>query len=329
MLVSRNFQLALAFKADHCYYPFRNILYITCNFTDTGAIPTTTNGDAHPPPVSRTVEYHRPSRNSAHYTPGTDMSLGMISATSSPRLPQMSGGAPTSFRSPPIHTPNGFDTNPHMLPSRAAPAPPGLFRRDSNQPITPTPQQTLGAGPSRPYPKSASNSPNPNRYSAGASSTPIPPISNGTNGTNGIPPPRPTRAGTMPYADSGQNSLQPLSATQALTRGQPSVLSPAPGSNFLAQPAPPTLPPLHHQPYSSPNNPYSTQGIEKGIEDTKLGQGMGMPMNVVEPTKEKDLPNAPNAATRSRSGTGKSQKGKSIFGLSFSGMFKTSRPFGR
>jgi p21-activated kinase 1 len=61
------------------------------------------------------------------------------------------------------------------------------------------------------------------------------------------------------------------------------------------------------------------QGIEKGIEDTKLGQGMGMPMNVVEPTKEKELPNAPNAATRSRSGTGKSQKGKSIFGLSFSG----------
>jgi hypothetical protein len=244
------------------------------------------------------------------------MSLGMVSATSSPRLPQVGGGAPTSFRSPPIQTPNSFDTSSHMLPSRAAPAPPGLFRRDSSQATTPTSQQTLGAGPSRPYPKSTSNSPNPNRYSAGASSTPLPPMSNGTN-PNGIPPPRPTRAGTMPYADSGQNGLQPMSATQQLARGNPSVLSPAPGSNFLSQPA---APPLHHQPYSSPNNPYSVQGIEKGIEDTKLGQGMGMPMNVVEPTKEKELPNAPNAATRSRSGTGKSQKGKSIFGLSFSGM---------
>jgi p21-activated kinase 1 len=247
------------------------------------------------------------------------MSLGMVSATSSPRLPQMGGGAPTSFRSPPIQTPSSFDTfdpNSHMLPSRAAPAPPGLMRRDSNQPVTPTPQQTLGAGPSRPYTKSASNSPNLNRYSAGASSSPLPPMANGPNGANGIPPPRPTRAGTMPYVDSGQNGLQPISATQALARGNPSVLSPASGSNFLTQPPPPPLP---HQPYSSPNNPYSVQGIEKGIEDTKLGQGMGMPMNVVEPTKEKELPNAPNAATRSRSGTGKSQKGKSIFGLSFSG----------
>jgi hypothetical protein len=306
---------ALRVEAKHRFPPLQNNVYITCTFTDTGAIPTSSNGDAHPPPVSRTVEYHRPTRNSAHYTLGTDMSLGMVSATSSPRL---GGGAPTSFKSPPIQTPNSFDTSSHMLPSRAAPAPPGLMRRDSNQ--TPHSQQTLGAGPSRPYPKSTSNSPNPNRYSAGASSTPLPPMSNGTNGPHGIPPPRPTRAGTMPYADSGQNGLQPMSATQGLARGNPSVLSPAPGSNFLAQPAPPTLPPLHHQPYSSPNNPYSTQGIEKGIEDTKLGQGMGMPMNVVEPTKEKELPNAPNAATRSRSGTGKSQKGKSIFGLSFSGM---------
>jgi len=242
----------------------------------------------------------------------------MVSATSSPRLHQGGGGAATSFRSPPIATPNTFDTGAHMLPSRAAPVPPGLLRHDSSQPITPTPQQTLGAGPSRPYPKSSSNSPNPNRYSAGASSTPLTPMS---GGPNGIPPPRPTRAGTMPYAESGQNGLQPMSATQALARGQPSTLSPAGGSNFLTQPPPAPLPPLHHQPYSSPSNPYSTQGIEKGIEDTKLGQGVGMPMNVVEPTKEKELPNAPNTATsRSRSGTGKSQKGKSIFGLSFSGM---------
>jgi hypothetical protein len=111
-----------------------------------------------------------------------------------------------------------------------------------------------------------------------------------------------------------------MSATQGLNRanGAPGGLASAgPGSSFLTQPTPP---PLHHQPFSSPANPYSTQGIEKGIEDTKLGIGMGMPMNVVEPTKEKELPNAPNsAATRSRSGTGKSQKGKSIFGLSFSG----------
>jgi len=279
--------------------------YITpCTRTDTGAIPTTSNGDAHPPPVSRTVEYHRPSRNSAHYTPGTDMSLGMVSATSSPRL----GGAPTSFRSPPIVSPNGFDANPHMLPSRAAPVPPGLMRRDSNQ--SNAHQQTLGAGPSRQYTKSATNSPNPNRYSAGASAGPTP-----STGLNGIPPPRPHRSGTMPYADAGQNNLQPLSASQGLARANGSTLSPAVGGSFMPQP-----PPLNHQPFSSPANPYSTQGIEKGIEDTKLGVGMGMPMNVVEPSKEKELPNAPSAANRSRSGTNKSQKGKSIFGLSFSGM---------
>jgi p21-activated kinase 1 len=137
-------------------------------------------------------------------------------------------------------------------------------------------------------------------------------------GTNGIPPPRPTRAGTLPY-DNGVPGMQPMSASQGLARANAAAggLSPAGGGvGFPPHSAPP---PLQHQPFSSPANPYSTQGIEKGIEDTKLGLGMGMPMNVVEPSKEKELPNAPNA-TRSRSGTGKSQKGKSIFGLSFSGM---------
>jgi hypothetical protein len=127
----------------------------------------------------------------------------------------------------------------------------------------------------------------------------------------------------MPYADYDSGAMQPMSATQGLARANAAAggLSPAAGGlSFLPAPAPP---PLLHQPYSSPNNPYSTQGIEKGIEDTKLGLGMGMPMNVVEPSKEKELPNAPNT-TRSRSGTGKSQKGKSIFGLSFSGMFSVS-----
>lgn len=282
---------------------------------DTGAIPTTSNGDVHPPPVSRTVEYHRPSRNSTHHSPGTDMSLGMVSSTSSPRVPQSAGAhAPTSFRSPPITSPTNFDSNAHMLPSRAAPAPPGLMRRDSNA-NAPGSQQSLGAGPSRSFSKSASNSPNPNRYSAGASSGPVPSM---LTATNGIPPPRPTRAGTMPYADYDPNPMQPMSASQGLARANAAAggLSPAAGGlSFLPAPTPP---PLHHQPFSSPANPYSTQGIEKGIEDTKLGLGMGMPMNVVEPSKEKELPNAPNT-TRSRSGTGKSQKGKSIFGLSFSG----------
>lgn len=137
--------------------------------------------------------------------------------------------------------------------------------------------------------------------------------------SNGIPPPRPTRAGTLPLAESSLNGISPISATHANGRinAAPGGMSPgvAVPSGYLTQPTPP---PLHHQPFSAPTNPYAIQSIEKGMDETKIGSGAGMPMNVVEPSKEKDLPNAP-AASRSRSGTGKSQKGKSIFGLSFSG----------
>lgn len=310
-------------------------------YTDTGATPMTpSNGDAHPA-VSRTVEYHRPSRNSAHYSSGTDMALGMVSsgnnansssATSSPRVNQnlsstatygneRGGHAPSSFRSPPISSPVNFDSHSSMLPSRAAPAPPGSSsRRDSGLPTTPatSSQQPLSAGPStRSYSKSAANSPNPNRFSAGAgpsSSSATPLMTSSTiNSTNGFPPPRPTRAGTLPL-DSQTNGLSPISPPLPGGRDHPSAMSPIGGSSFLTQPVPPAL---VHQPFSAPGNPYAGQSLERSLEETKIGLGMGLPMNVGEP-KDKDLPTAP-ATSRSRSGTGKSQKGKSIFGLSFSG----------
>lgn len=256
------------------------------------------------------------------------MSLGMVSASNSPRIhqqpsQQQSGvHAPSAFRSPPITSPNGFDNNSHMLPSRAAPAPPGMVRRESNG-YGPS-DASLVAGPSRAYSKSAANSPNPNRYSAGASTSGLPPQMSST--ANGIPPPRPTRAGTLPLGESSMNGLSPISPANAASRINAPVGGMSPGMaahpGYLAQPTPP---PLHHQPFSAPGNPYTTQGIEKGMEETKFGLGMGTPMNVVEPSKEKELPNAP-IPSRSRSGTGKSQKGKSIFGLSFSGMSSCKTP---
>lgn len=255
------------------------------------------------------------------------MSLGMVSASNSPRIHQQPSQqlqqqqpglhAPSSFRSPPITSPTAFDNNSSMLPSRAAPAPPGMPRRESNG--YGGPDASLVAGPSRSYSKSAANSPNPNRYSAGASTPGMIPQMSSTS--NGIPPPRPTRAGTLPLGESSMNGISPISAVHATSRvnAAPGGMSPGMGAHpgYLAQPTPP---PLHHQPFSAPTNPYTTQNIEKGMEETKFGLGMGTPMNVVEPSKEKELPNAP-VASRSRSGTGKSQKGKSIFGLSFSGLF--------
>ena len=211
-----------------------------------------------------------------------------------------------------------------MLPSRAAPAPPGMPRRESNG--YGASDASVVAGPSRAYSKSAANSPNPNRYSAGASTSGM--IPQMTSASNGIPPPRPTRAGTLPLGESSMNGISPISAAHATSRANiaPGGMSPGMAAHpgYLAQPNPP---PLHHQPFSAPGNPYGTQGIEKGMEETKLGLGMGTPMNVVEPSKEKELPNAP-VPSRSRSGTGKSQKGKSIFGLSFSGMSTPHSPMG-
>lgn len=309
-------------RADHDYPAWLAFsvtpLLSPLHHTDTGAIPTSSNGDGHPPPVSRTVEYHRPTRNSAHYSPGTDMSLGMVSATASPRLGPGGVHAPSSFRSPPVASPTGFDSTAHLLPSRAAPAPPGMTgRRESNAAGTGNPDASYGAGPSRTYPKSASNSPNPNRYSAGPSGAGMVPA---LSASNGIPPPRPTRAGTLPLGESSMNGLSPISTSHVTARVNAAAGGISPGGGgpaYLGQPAPP---PLQHQPFSAPTNPYATQGIERGMEETKIGLGMGTPMNVVEPSKEKELPNAP-AQSRSRSGTGKSQKGKSIFGNPFSSKY--------
>lgn len=87
----------------------------------------------------------------------------------------------------------------------------------------------------------------------------------------------------------------------------------SPSSQFLNQPTPP---PLQHQPFSAPGNPYAgaSAGLDKDF-DEKVGLGMGVPMNVVEP-RDKELPKEPIAMGRNRSGTGKSSKDKkSVFGV--------------
>ena len=95
----------------------------------------------------------------------------------------------------------------------------------------------------------------------------------------------------------------------------PSARSPtmsATQSGFASQPTPP---PLLHQPFSEPTNPYGIQPLEQTFEEAKIGLGMGVPMKVVEP-KEKDLPKEPMTTGRSRSGTVKSQNNKkSVFGV--------------
>jgi p21-activated kinase 1 len=55
--------------------------------------------------------------------------------------------------------------------------------------------------------------------------------------------------------------------------------------------------------------------VEKGMEETKIGLGVGTPMPVQEP-REKELPKEPPTMGRTRSGTGKSSKDKkSVFGV--------------
>ncbi|WRT69084.1 uncharacterized protein IL334_006067 [Kwoniella shivajii] len=289
------------------------------------------------PPVSRTVEYHRPSRNSAHYSAGTDLSLGMVSTstTSSPRIPQggqqqqqqqqvgSGGGVPSSYRSPVISTPMGFDTSSNLQPTRAAPVPPApgvLARRESQR-------SGIGAGGGSGYQtKPSSNSPNPNRYSAGASSSYNNMTMSSSNGNGVLPPPRPTRAGTLPlgeFPSGSSNGWDQMSPTIPSARSPNITNSPSTGgSAFLPNPVPP---PLHHQPTSAPGNPYSTQSLEKSFEDAKIGLGVGVPLQVAEP-KDKDLPKDPGTIGRNRSGTGKSSKDKkSVFGF-MSDLLTTSKP---
>ncbi|WWC64014.1 uncharacterized protein I303_106620 [Kwoniella dejecticola CBS 10117] len=300
----------------------------------------TPNSDSHQPPVSRTVEYHRPSRNSAHYSAGTDVSLGMVSASassnaSSPRIPQHqqppngSGpGAPSAYRSPVISTPMGFDSPTSLQPSRAAPLPPGSRRESQNyqNPSSSSSRPSFsqqGQGQSR----SSNNSPNPNRYSAGALyGNNMTMSSNG--GSAGLPPPRPTRAGTLPLGEhpgAPSNGWDPMSPTTSRSPNPNAINSPSTNNSSFLPVQQQQPPPLHHQPISAPSNPYSTQTLEKSFEDAKIGLGVGVPLQVGEP-KDKDLPKEPGTIGRNRSGTGKSSKDKkSVFGF-MSDLLTTSKP---
>lgn len=149
-------------------------------------------------------------------------------------------------------------------------------------------------------------------------------MTNGNSGGGGAAPPRPTRAGTLPLDQqlaggpsiNGSSFRDPIvspplqSARSPIQGGGGSQLT-GTQSTFLSQPTPP----LHHQPFSAPGNPYTAQGgLEKDF-DEKVGLGMGMPMGVVEP-REKELPKEPATTGRNRSGTGKSSKDKkSVFGV--------------
>ena len=222
---------------------------------------------------------------------------GLQSASSSPRIVQGGQGTslsathvPSSYRSPPIAS-RGFDHEPSsLLPSRAAPAPPlaSSSRRES---------LGLGGSSSRSTSKSTNNSPNPNRFS-GPISAPLNLVSSG----HPIPPPRPSRAGTLPFAEGSapHNGIPPHTANRAVGASSAYAVNPSP-------------PPLLHQPFSAPTNPYAMQSMEKSL-DTNVGLGVGMPMAVMEP-RDKELPDKPGG--RSRSGTGKSstRDKKSVFGV--------------
>ena len=296
-------------------------------FADTGATPMSPGVGDVVSPNSRTVEYHRPARNSARYSSGTDMSLGMISANphhassaiTNPRTVQGPSHAhdrvhaPSAFRSPPINASTGYDSPSSMQPSRPAPVPPGSSsRRDSTGPTSPAQAYGTGAAASTSRagynPKSATDSPKPNRYSAGPT-----PTSMGMTSANGAPPPRPTRAGTLPLDRQwgAMNGVQSGNAFDPMSPGLTSGRTPSgpPASTQSSNPSQPTPPPLQHQPFSAPGNPYS---MEKDFDDKV---GLGVPMGVVEP-REKELPREPLPTGRNRSGTGKSMKDKkSVFGV--------------
>ncbi|KAL0247915.1 hypothetical protein I308_103993 [Cryptococcus tetragattii IND107] len=272
-----------------------------------GATPVTPTAD--PPVGSRTVEYHRPSRNSSHYPANTDLSLGMVpsststsSANASPRIPSASNGASS-------HAPSAY-----RLPAGGT--------------VTPSHDSAFTSASSS-RGQSYKGSPNPNaRYSTGNPSLPLP-LATATSGGNGIPPPRPNRAGTLPL-DLPSNTMSswdpsPVSASSA--RSPASQLPPIlPSPSVFTPPAT-----LNHQPFSAAaaapsGNPYfptttATAAIEKGMEDVKLSGpvGVAVPMGVIEP-REKELPREPGSVVvmggRSRSGTGRSSKDKKgMFGF--------------
>lgn len=263
------------------------------------------------------------------------------STSSSPRVPQGSSypapsssdrnHAPSAYRSPPLNSAgyeNGASMS-SMQPTRPAPAPPGSSpsRQDSGLPGSPAQNYPVASSSSRPgvpertFSKSATSSPNPNRYSAGhipASHLPPQLSMTGNGNGGGAPPPRPTRAGTLPLDQqlsmngiTGQGNAfrdpNPLSPSITSARS-PTTQTPS-SSQFFNHPPPP----LHHQPFSAPGNPYAA-GLDRDF-DEKVGLGMGTPMGVIEP-RDKELPKEPAVMGRNRSGTGKSSKDKkSVFGV--------------
>lgn len=202
---------------------------------------------------------------------------------------------------------------------------------------------------------SANASPNPNRYSAahGTATAAMYGLTAGMGASNGhasTPPPRPSRAGTVPLDGLYPlvtNGLQPSSATGAtmiaspLSNAPPSFnRAPASMSNIHHQPlsahqyqsmamgdqaltfSPNTFssnagtlssalspPPLLHQPFSAPGNPYA---VANGSETTVAAS---IPVRNSGGSDEKDLPEKPKG--RERSLTNKSNKDgkKSVFGF--------------
>lgn len=321
--------------------------------------------------ISRTIEYTRPTRESALIPPGGDMSMSMAVASTPP-----STHGSRSARSP-LEAP--WDTSSLPQPGRTAPVPPSASNRypgmqqQSNGSIYPNPSsrrdsavgQLSSNSPSRNG--SISNqgngsvnaSPNQNRYSAGygKAASAMNGITTGLGNGNGnasTPPPRPSRAGTMPLDsllplnttglqphNGNGSSISPVSNNgppsfsrapasmsnihhhhhqpqshqyQPMVMGdQVQMLSPNAGfsTNGVLASSPSVLspPPLIHQPFSAPGNPYA---IANASETTVVGT---MPIRHSGGSDEKDLPEKPKG--RERSLTNKSNKDgkKSVFGF--------------
>lgn len=328
-----------------------------------------TNGNDHHDPsvVSRTIEYTRPTRESALIPPGGDMSMSMGIASSP------SSAHPSKAARSPLDAP--WDVASLPQPGRSAPTPPvapsryqgiqqqtngGLYPASSGR------RESIGGYVSSNSPSrsgsiggqgtgSANASPNPNRYSAahGTATAAMYGLTAGMGASNGhasTPPPRPSRAGTVPLDGLYPlvtNGLQPSSATGAtmiaspLSNAPPSFnRAPASMSNIHHQPlsahqyqsmamgdqaltfSPNTFssnagtlssalspPPLLHQPFSAPGNPYA---VANGSETTVAAS---IPVRNSGGSDEKDLPEKPKG--RERSLTNKSNKDgkKSVFGF--------------
>lgn len=225
-----------------------------------------------------------------------------------------------------------------MQPSRQAPMPPvssgmaGIGGGGGAHSSSRRNSGAQGLGGATPTNRSAGNSPNLNRTSGafgqngagsgsgGGSLAPAGSVGNGV-----VPPARPSRAGTMPldgiinsmngFHMSGQpspgiNAGPPLLSPISTNVGAPShpgyTRAPASNQPIGSSPtsyAPP--PPLAHQPFSAPSNPYAAAQERAGVDEPET--------MIIE---DKDLPDRPKG--RERSGTTKSRDGggkKSVFGF--------------